>query len=85
MTTVIKPRTKTITEIEEKSVSMRVGLGHIVLYTVPQSRLLVPAIVVEASKDGTATLQVFRTTSDGSYVVKNVRPDDAGAEGTYFA
>lgn len=65
--------------------SRKVGIGTIVLYTVPQSFAVVPAIVVEADKDGVVSLQVFRTSSDGSYLVKNVRADLNGAEGTYFA
>lgn len=83
MTTVLKPRTKSITEKDQEP-TMRVGIGSIVLYTVPQSRAVVPAIIVEATSDGTASIQVFRTGSDGTYLVKNVRPDNNGADGTYF-
>lgn len=83
--TTAKTKTKVFVETEEPAMVRRIGMGTIVLYTVPKSLTVVPAIVVEASADGTATLQVFRTSSDGTYLMKNVRPDNSGAEGTYFA
>lgn len=57
-------------------------VGSAVLFTVPESGHVVPAVVVEIDKSGVASLQVFRTSGDGTYLIRNIAPG-SGEKGTY--
>lgn len=60
----------------------RVAVGSAVLYTVPESGHVVPAVVVEIDPFGIASLQVFRTSGDGTYLIRHIGPG-SGEKGTY--
>lgn len=59
-----------------------VEIGDMVRYHVPDGDT-VPAIIVAIDKDHVAALQVFRTSGDGCYLIRNIRFDHAGGSGTY--